>query len=144
FESFPGSPQGSQEGHSPPPEGDCKLIHIYWSLALLSLLVLYFLIFLVLSFMLRGKAMAQYNEFRLIRNGGVMSLFLLLLSLVTMQTRAYSLVVGRSFLSLSVASAVFYYFWARNGEVIYNVILNKDEYARKFIEEMNRCPSERD
>lgn len=128
---------------SPGPEGDCK-INISWALGLLSLLVLYFLIFLGLAFKLRGKAMVQYNEFRIIRNGVVMSMFQFLLFLVTMQTRVYYHVVGRSFLSLSVSSAVFYYFWARNGEVIYNVIFHKEEYARKFNADLQRCPSERD
>lgn len=73
-----------------------------------------------------------------------MSAFEFLLFLVTMQTRAYDQVVGRSFLSLSVSSVVFYYFWARNGEVIYNVIFDKEEYKRKFNADLQRCPSERD
>lgn len=127
----------------PGPEGYCKL-NISWALGLISLLVLYFLIFLGLAFKLRSKAMVQYNEFRIIRNGGVMSAFQFLLFLVTMQTRAYHQVVGRSFLSLSVSSVVFYFFWARNGEVIYNVIFHKEEYARKFIADLQRCPSQRD
>ncbi|GLJ54202.1 hypothetical protein SUGI_1162060 [Cryptomeria japonica] len=128
---------------TPQNEGNCSFTHKYWSIAMHSLLILYYLIFIVLSFMLRG-AMAQFNEFRLIRNGGVMLLFLYLLSLVTLQTQAYLVVVGRSFLCLSVASAIFYYFWARNGEVIYNVIFTKEEYARQFNDEMNRCPNEHD
>lgn len=73
-----------------------------------------------------------------------MSAFEFLLFLVTMQTRAYDQVVGRSFLSLSVSSVVFYYFWARNGEVIYNLIFNKEEHLRKFNADLQRCPSERD
>lgn len=129
---------------SPPgPQGDCKLKQS-WGLGLLSLLVLYVLIFLGLAFKLRSKAMAQYNEFRIIRNGGVISVFQFLLYLVIMQTRANYDVVGRSFLSLSISSAVFYYFWARNGEVIYNVIFHKEKYALKFNADLQRCPSERD
>jgi hypothetical protein len=130
---------------SPPgPQGDCKFKNTSWVLGLMSLLVLYVLIFLGLAFKLRSKAMAQYNEFRIIRNGGVICVFQFLLFLVTTQTQAKDQVVGRSFLSLSISSAVFYYFWARNGEVIYNVIFRKEEYAQKFIADLQRCPSERD
>nr|ADE77297.1 unknown [Picea sitchensis] len=81
---------------------------------------------------------------RIIRNGGVICVFQFLLYLVTTQTQAKDQVVGRSFLSLSISSAVFYYFWARNGGVIYNVIFHKEEYAQKFIADLQRCPSERD
>eukprot|EP00249_Psilotum_nudum_P014398 c24801_g1_i1 orf=522-1619(-) len=122
-------------------DGDCKIQQIYWSYGLLILLLLYFLVFLGFSFKLRNT-MAQFNEFRLICNGGVMTLFLFLLSLVTIQTDTYTLATGRCFLSFSVAVAVFYYFWARNGEVVYNVIFYKKEYEQKFHEELNRLPSE--
>lgn len=137
---FPPTPPPSiPPGH----QGVCKLKQS-WGLGLLSLLVLYVLIFLGLAFKLRSKAMAQYNEFRIIRNGGVISVFQFLLFLVIMQTQANYQVVGRSFLSLSISSAVFYYFWARNGEVIYNVIFHKEKYAQKFNADLQRCPSERD
>ncbi|XP_057866111.1 regulator of G-protein signaling 1 isoform X4 [Cryptomeria japonica] len=48
---------------TPQNEGNCSFTHKYWSIAMHSLLILYYLIFIVLSFMLRG-AMAQFNEFR--------------------------------------------------------------------------------
>lgn len=86
--------------------------------------------------------MAQFNEFRLTRRGGILSLFLGLLSLVTIQTQAYDEPVGRCFLSASVASAVFYYFWARNGGVIYNTLFNRAKYLERFNADLRRSPSE--
>lgn len=69
-------------------------------------------------------------------------MFLFLLSLVTFETSAYDSVVGRCFLSVAEAAAVFYYFWARNGEVIYNALFHRDDYERKFLADLARSPSE--
>ncbi|KAJ7545705.1 hypothetical protein O6H91_08G006200 [Diphasiastrum complanatum] len=118
-------------------KGDCEIQKSVFSAILISLLPLYFVIFLGFAFKLRN-IMAQYNEFRQIRNGGIMSLFLYLLYLVTLQTKLYIQPVGRCFIALSVAGAVFYYFWARNGEIVYNVLFNKLEYEKKFLDDLNR------
>lgn len=69
-------------------------------------------------------------------------MFLFLLSLVTLSTNTFEQVIGRCFLSASVATTVFYYFWARNGVVIYNALLYREEYERKFLADLQRSPSE--
>eukprot|EP00250_Pteridium_aquilinum_P009396 c18642_g1_i1 orf=421-1467(+) len=108
---------------------------------LIALVAIYFIIFVGFSFKLR-KAMAQFNEFRLIRRGGILSLFLFLLWLVTLSTQSYEKPVGRCLLSSAVASAIFYYFWARNGVVIINVLFNQDKYREKFNADVRRSPSQ--
>ncbi len=65
---------------------------------------------------------------RIIRKGGVIAMFLYLLSLVYLATDGNKKVVGRCFLTFSVAAAVFYYFWARNATVVYAVLFNKADY----------------
>ena len=58
-------------------------------------------------------------------------MFLVLLAMVTFQTEAYLKSEGRCFLSAAVASTVFYYFWARNGVVIYHSLVDPDEYLER-------------
>ena len=74
--------------------------------------------------------------------GGVLSLFLFLLTLVTLDTQAYDQPIGRCFLSTAVGCMVFYSFWATNGVVIYNVVFDSDRYLEKFNAELRRQPSE--
>ncbi|KAI5063778.1 hypothetical protein GOP47_0020448 [Adiantum capillus-veneris] len=121
--------------------GDCKFKSgTYWAVGLIVLLVLYFLVFLGIAFKLR-KTVSPLNEYRLIRRGGVLSLFLFLLSLVILDTDTNKRPVGRCLLSSAVASTIFYYFWARNGVVVYNVLFHKEEYLTKFNAELRRSPS---
>ena len=81
-------------------------------------------------------------SFRLIRRCGVLSLFLFLFSLVTLQTESYNDSIGRCFLSAAVAGFVMYCFWARNGVVIYNVMFDRDAYLEKFNDDLRRLPSD--
>ncbi|KAH7352590.1 hypothetical protein KP509_19G053100 [Ceratopteris richardii] len=125
-------------------DGNCRFEHgIHWALGLIVLLAFYFIVLLYFSFRLR-HIMSPFNEFRLIRRGGILSLFLFLLSLVTLSTHAYRKAVGRCLLSFAITSAIFYYFWARNFYVIYNVLFYKDEYLQRFNAEFNRSPSQQD
>ncbi|KAJ7552343.1 hypothetical protein O6H91_06G051200 [Diphasiastrum complanatum] len=130
-------PNAHQSQSGSRPEGDCKICDNKFIIIILVILPAYFLLFIGLSYKLR-RFMAQYNSFRQIRNGGIMSLFVFLLSLVTLQTHSYKRVAGRCFLSLSVALVVFYYFWARNGEIIYNVLFNKEDYCQRFRQDIHR------
>lgn len=123
-------------------EADCRFEHnASMAYTLIALLVFYSLAFFWLAFKLRN-VMEQFNEFRLIRRGGILSLFLFLISLVTIQTHAYYRPVGRCLLSAAVASAIFYYFWDRNGGVVYNVIFNREDYLDKFEKDLKRTPSQ--
>ena len=72
----------------------------------------------------------------------MLSLFLFLFSLVTLQTESYNQSIGRCFLSASVAGFVIYCFWARNGVVIYNVMFDRDAYLEKFNDDLRRLPSD--
>ncbi|MCO5605377.1 hypothetical protein L7F22_059560 [Adiantum nelumboides] len=120
---------------------DCQFRRgTFWAFGLIALLVLYFLVFLGFAFKIR-KTVSPLNEYRLIRRGGILSLFLFLLSLVTLGTHTYKKPVGRCLLSAAVASTIFYYFWARNGVVIFNVLFHKEEYLTKFNAELRRSPS---
>ncbi|XP_024535045.1 uncharacterized protein LOC9657419 [Selaginella moellendorffii] len=116
---------------------DCVVHQKAFAIVTICMLPLYSLIFFWFAFQLRN-IMSQWNEFRQIRIGGIMSFFLFLLSVVTLAAKTYCNPRGRAFLSLAVAGAVFYYFWARNWEVIYNVICNEEEYFRNFANDLNR------
>ena len=72
----------------------------------------------------------------------MLSLFLFLFSLVTLQTEVYNQSIGRCFLSAAVAGFVIYCFWARNGVVIYNVMFDRDAYLEKFNDDLKRLPSD--
>ena len=72
----------------------------------------------------------------------MLSVFLFLLSLVTLQTDVYNKSTGRCFLSVAAAGVVFYAFWGRNGVLIYNVLFDRDAYLEKFNDELRRLPSD--
>eukprot|EP00271_Cylindrocystis_brebissonii_P017857 TRINITY_DN4829_c0_g2_i1.p1 TRINITY_DN4829_c0_g2~~TRINITY_DN4829_c0_g2_i1.p1 ORF type:complete len:397 (-),score=72.72 TRINITY_DN4829_c0_g2_i1:498-1688(-) len=115
--------------------GDCLIFSWWWAVGAMCVLPIYFCVFLWQAFRLRN-IMAQYNEFQVVMTGGVLSLFLFLLSLVTIQTYAYLQVTGRCFLTLSVAAAIFYYFWARMGGALYDAIFRREAAHNEFLEEM--------
>ncbi|KAL2650693.1 hypothetical protein R1flu_018821 [Riccia fluitans] len=119
--------------------GDCKF-NRGWSIGLLLTFPLYFCIFVGLGILLRNVR-PLYNEFRLIMNGGVLSAFLYLLTLVTVSTKVHQEVTGRCFLLLAVAGLVFYYFYARNAEAVYNCVFNRQEYLEIFRAQLNAVPS---
>lgn len=71
---------------------------------------------------------------RIIRKGGVIALFFYLLSVVYLATDGDKEVFGRCFLTFSVATAVFYYFWARNAKVVRAVLFRKDAFLEQWRE----------
>jgi hypothetical protein len=109
---------------------DCSVV-TWWAVVYALLLLLYFFLFVFLAFRLR-KVRTHYNEFGIIRKGGVIAMFLYLLSLVYLATDGNKKVVGRCFLTFSVATAVFYYFWARNATVVYAVLFNKADFLVRW------------
>lgn len=120
------------------PQGECK-VSLGWEIGIIIILLLYFAVFIGLAVSLRNVR-PQYNEFRLIRNGGIFTFFLFLLNLVTYHTKVYREVTGRCFLTIIQSGAVYYYFWARNLEVVYNVLFNKEQYLENFRAQMNSVP----
>ena len=132
YETMPGDPS----------KGHCVFVsRAVWVYGLLLLQLINYFVFLGFGLRLRNT-MAQFNEYRLIRRCGVLSLFLFLFSLVTLQTEVYNQSIGRCFLSAAVAGFVIYCFWARNGVVIYNVMFDRDAYLEKFNDDLRRLPSD--
>ena len=132
YETMPGDPS----------KGHCVFVsRAVWVYGLLLLQLINYFVFLGFGLRLRNT-MAQFNEYRLIRRCGVLSLFLFLFSLVTLQTEVYNQSIGRCFLSAAVAGFVIYCFWARNGVVIYNVMFDRDAYLEKFNDDLKRLPSD--
>ncbi|CAM6082465.1 unnamed protein product [Calypogeia fissa] len=120
------------------PQGDCAM-GMGWEIALCIIFLFYYVCFIGLAISLRNVR-PQYNEFRLIRNGGIFTVFLFMLSFITLHTKAYRESTGRCFLAIISAGAVSYNFWARNLEVLYNVLFNKEEYLVNFLAQMNSVP----
>eukprot|EP00243_Klebsormidium_subtile_P007954 TRINITY_DN3621_c0_g1_i1.p1 TRINITY_DN3621_c0_g1~~TRINITY_DN3621_c0_g1_i1.p1 ORF type:complete len:434 (+),score=112.28 TRINITY_DN3621_c0_g1_i1:397-1698(+) len=115
--------------------GDCIIKNWRWAVSALVILPFYFIVLVVLTFQLRNVR-DEFNEYSTVRNGGIIAFFLFFLAMVILSTKTYYQVTGRCFFTLAVSAEVFYFFWIRNWEPIWNVLFNKQKYLDAFLNKL--------